>query len=161
MPVSWTSRKVAPVPDRELSRRTYAPLPRELLRSVGRRHAARRPGRLRVIEQENSHRSGVLLLGEPMAKRVSRVTLSPFQSLHSSIQLSYSTLSIWPCAWNPPNGSWGMVKVQPTGAALTSRIPPTAVGGWLRSGLPNPVSRPLRQPGSLDFNHPPTAVGGI
>src|SRR5262245_4115529 len=88
MPVSWTSRKVAPVPDRELSRRTYAPLPRELLRSVGRRHAARRPGRLRVIERENSHRSGVLLLGEPMAKRVSRVTLSPFQSLHSSIQLS-------------------------------------------------------------------------
>src|SRR5262245_60796200 len=72
-----------------------------------------------------------------------------------------STLSIWPCAWNPPNGSWGMVKVQPTGAALTARIPPTAVGGWLRSGLPNPVSRPLRQPGSLDFNHPPTAVGGI
>jgi len=24
-----------------------------------------------------------------------------------------STLSIWHCAWNPPNGSWGIVKVQP------------------------------------------------
>src|SRR5262245_38883910 len=32
-------------------------------------------------------------------------------------------------------------------------IPPTAVGGWLKSNL--------RRRRRLDFNHPPTAVGGI
>src|SRR5262245_17406859 len=54
-----------------------------------------------------------------------------------------------------------MVKVRPTGAAPTSRIPPTAVGGWLRFDLPDSVSRVHSQPGRSDFNHPPTAVGGI
>src|SRR6266511_3455337 len=84
---------------------------------------------------------------------------------------------------NPPNGSWGMVKVRPTSAAFSlSRIPPTAVRGWLRFSLPDFVSRRLPQPEGrtltipqlplggfeknlrlcrLGFNHPPTAVGGI
>src|SRR5215510_6543900 len=84
---------------------------------------------------------------------------------------------------NPPNGSWGMVKVRPKSTAFSfSRIPPTAVGGWLRFSLPDFVSRHIPQPEGrtltipqlplggfeqnlclcrLGFNHPPTAVGGI
>src|SRR5215813_2694533 len=42
---------------------------------------------------------------------------------------------IWHCARNPPNGSWGMDKVQPTPQTQLSRIPPTAFGGWLSSNL--------------------------
>src|SRR5262245_7039830 len=50
-----------------------------------------------------------------------------------------SSLQAAATLFNPPNGSWGMVKVRP--------------------------SRPLEQSHlaarRLDFNHPPTAVGGI
>ncbi|MGH9753630.1 MAG: BamA/OMP85 family outer membrane protein [Blastocatellia bacterium] len=58
---------------------------------------------------------------------------------------------------NPPNGSWGMVKVQPQSLVSGSirpgfNDPPTAVGGIQEKFL-----RRCR----LDFNHPPTAVGGI
>src|SRR5215510_8127803 len=74
---------------------------------------------------------------------------------------SYSTLAIWPCAWNPPNGSWGIIKFQPTGAAPTSRIPPTAVGGWLKHSLPGCRRGLLTGFERPDLNHPPTAVGGI
>src|SRR5215510_6021101 len=52
-----------------------------------------------------------------------------------------------------------------------SSIPPTAVGGWLRFSLPDLLSSHTLQQGGwtltipqlprLDFNHPPTAVGGI
>src|SRR5262245_16183137 len=54
-----------------------------------------------------------------------------------------------------------MFKVRPTQKPFLSRIPPTAVGGCLRFGLPDSVSKLLRQPGRSDFNDPPTAVGGI
>ncbi len=56
---------------------------------------------------------------------------------------------------NPHNGSWGMVKVQPSlavGRRLGFNDPPTAVGGIQEEFL----SR-LR----LGFNDPQTAVGGI
>src|SRR6266511_1494061 len=61
---------------------------------------------------------------------------------------------------NPPNGSWGMVKVRPSGCGrrlltksgrLNLNHPRTAVGGIQKSGLRC----------RSDFNHPPTAVGGI
>src|SRR5215475_8651011 len=53
---------------------------------------------------------------------------------------------------NPTDGSRWMVKVQPTCNRI-GVIPPTAVGGWLKSNL--------RRRRRLDLNHPPTAVGGI
>src|SRR5262245_10484345 len=60
-----------------------------------------------------------------------------------------------------PNGSWGIVKVQPTAAAPTSRIPPTAVGGWLKPRLLSCRRGLLTGFGRPDLNYPPTAVGGI
>src|SRR5262245_59137680 len=61
-----------------------------------------------------------------------------------------------PCP-NPPNGSWGMVKVQPQSPNAVGRRPgfndpPTAVGGIQEKTVCRCRS---------DFNHPPTAVGGI
>ena len=63
---------------------------------------------------------------------------------------------------NPPNGSWGIVKVQPpsdSGDHLSPTLgrsnlnhPPTAVGGIQ-------AKAPLFC--RSDLNHPPTAVGGI
>ena len=55
--------------------------------------------------------------------------------------------------FNPPNGSWGIVQVQPTNNEADLLIPPTAVGGYFKSNLHEP-----RRP---DLNDPPTAVGGI
>src|SRR5262245_10072735 len=61
-----------------------------------------------------------------------------------------------PCP-NPPNGSWGMVKVQPQSPNAVGRRPgfndpPTAVEGIQEKTVCRCRS---------DFNHPPTAVGGI
>ena len=44
---------------------------------------------------------------------------------------------------NPPNGSWGIVQIQPTKkcATETAEIPPTAVGGLFRSCLRSKRSR--------------------
>ncbi|MGH9844351.1 MAG: polysaccharide biosynthesis/export family protein, partial [Blastocatellia bacterium] len=54
---------------------------------------------------------------------------------------------------NPPNGSWGMIKVQPPSVGrLGFNDPPTA-GGGIRSGG--------CAVGRLGFNDPPTAGGGI
>jgi len=58
---------------------------------------------------------------------------------------------------NPPNGSWGIVKAQPSVSdngrlRLDLNDPPTAVGG-----IRTRASALCR----LDFNDPPTAVGGI
>src|SRR5262245_25544994 len=68
---------------------------------------------------------------------------------------------------NPPNGSWGIVKIQPTRAGQLSRIPPTAVGGSLKPSLHDGRVASGRGCGVLaqrsqrsDFNHLPTAVGG-
>src|SRR5262245_25909820 len=58
---------------------------------------------------------------------------------------------------NPTDGSRWILKVQPTWQRRLRVIPPTAVGGYLKSNLqPN-----LRRRRRLNFNHPPTAVGGI
>src|SRR6266545_12774 len=60
-------------------------------------------------------------------------------------------------AANPTDGSRWMIKIQPTQRLTFPRIPPTAVGGWLKFSL-----RRLRRLGwRLDFKYPPTAVGGI
>src|SRR6266542_4131847 len=58
---------------------------------------------------------------------------------------------------NPPNGSWGIVKVQPqspiaVGGRLGFNDPPTAVGG---------IQEKFVCRCRLGFNDPPTAVGGI
>src|SRR6266508_6418224 len=58
---------------------------------------------------------------------------------------------------NPPNGSWGIVKVQPqlpiaVGGRPGFNDPPTAVGGIREKFL-----RRCRS----GLNYPPTAVGGI
>ena len=54
---------------------------------------------------------------------------------------------------NPPNGSWGIVQVQPTNNTPNLLIPPTAVGGYFKSSL-----REHQRP---ELNDPPTTVGGI
>src|SRR5215471_8979885 len=48
---------------------------------------------------------------------------------------------------NTPDGSRGIVKVQPTQASFNPRssIPPTEVGGSLRSNLLKPASTPAPQ----------------
>ncbi len=51
------------------------------------------------------------------------------------------------CFGNPPNGSWGIVKAQPI------NNPPNGSWGIVKA-QPLPAGR-------LDFNDPPTAVGGI
>src|SRR5262245_66591844 len=56
---------------------------------------------------------------------------------------------------------WGIVKLRPTGAAPNSRIPPTAVGGSLKSDLPGYRRSLLTESGGPNLKHPPTAVGGI
>src|SRR5262245_3910425 len=62
---------------------------------------------------------------------------------------------------NPPDGSWGIVKVQPTvreqshlsqPGRLNFNNPPTAVGG---------IQQYFSSLCRLNFNNPPTAVGGI
>src|SRR6185369_11050967 len=56
---------------------------------------------------------------------------------------------------NPTNGSWWFIKVRPTKQHLEQdrRIPPTAVGGSLKSYLPSSIIEE-------DRRIPPTAVGG-
>src|SRR5262245_63284024 len=58
---------------------------------------------------------------------------------------------------NPPNGSWGMVKVRPTPTDGLFLNPLNGSWGIVKA-RPSPygIGR-LR----LDLNHPPTAVGGI
>src|SRR5262249_745168 len=57
---------------------------------------------------------------------------------------------------NPPNGSWGIVKVQPTQRRQTSlpRIPPTGVGGSLKV-------QPTQQTGKPPFRESPNGNWGI
>src|SRR5262249_8170166 len=54
---------------------------------------------------------------------------------------------------NPPNGSWGIVKVQPTPTDNLFLNPPNGSWGIVKV-QPSPYGR-------LDLNDPPTAVGGI
>jgi len=58
---------------------------------------------------------------------------------------------------NPPNGSWGIVKAQPTPTDELFLNPPNGSWGIVKA-QPSPygIGR-LR----LDLNDPPTAVGGI
>src|SRR5215475_14981427 len=88
--------------------------------------------------------------------RMGQFCESPQRPLGDGYGPTYISADLFP---NPPNGRWGMVKVQPpivqcfaVGGRLGFNHPPTAVGGiqekiacWCRLG----------------FNHPPTAVGGI
>src|SRR5258708_5043144 len=54
---------------------------------------------------------------------------------------------------NPPNGSWRIVKVQPTPIShCSTQIPPTEVGGSLMCCLPSQLAQPFTR-------IPLTAVG--
>jgi hypothetical protein len=57
----------------------------------------------------------------------------------------------------PPTAVGGWLKPSLHRQTICSRIPPTAVGGWLKSSLLPVAMGDWR----LDLNHPPTAVGGI
>jgi len=58
---------------------------------------------------------------------------------------------------NPPNGSWGIVKVQPTPTDELFLNPPNGSWGIVKV-QPFPYGNGRLR---LDLNHPPTAVGGI
>jgi hypothetical protein len=80
--------------------------------------------------------------------------------------------------WNPPNGSWGIVKAQPTPQATSFLNPPNGSWGIVKAqpssvGSPKGLTLTIPQlplggfaavPAAfcrLGFNDPPTAVGGI
>ena len=58
---------------------------------------------------------------------------------------------------NPPNGSWGIVKAQPTPTDELFLNPPNGSWGIVKA-RPSPYGNGRLR---LDLNHPPTAVGGI
>src|SRR5262249_51970031 len=58
---------------------------------------------------------------------------------------------------NPPNGSWGIVKAQPTPTDELFLNPPNGSWGIVKA-RPSPYGDGRLR---LDLNHPPTAVGGI
>ena len=49
--------------------------------------------------------------------------------------------------WNPPNGSWGIVQILPRGKVLRNAgIPPTGLGGLFRSDLEEKCCETLESP---------------
>src|SRR5262245_12449939 len=58
---------------------------------------------------------------------------------------------------NPPNGSWGMVKVRHTKALARARNPPNGSWGMVKVQPQSPIAVGRRP----SLNDPPTAVGGI
>ncbi|MBO0725840.1 MAG: hypothetical protein J2P52_09590, partial [Blastocatellia bacterium] len=60
---------------------------------------------------------------------------------------------------NTPNGSWGIVKAQPTPAGKRFLNPPNGSWGIVKA-WPSPHGKRLND-WRLNLKHPPTAVGGI
>jgi hypothetical protein len=106
------------------------------------------PTREALIEAERGDGDGQLRENRNVTSRFEIPPTAVGGWLRSNLHTGRAVFSL-----NPPNGSWGMVKVQPIPGAKgrTLTIPQLPLGGF------NKPERFCR----LDFNHPPTAVGGI